>query len=101
MSNAAINEYTEAPELERGTRSVVARDHRGGSGDHIGSRAEHLAEAGVLERARAVGRAMPVGEPSVPATFKIPRNVLTRLRTYSASSGLTLSPMSLTPRKSV
>jgi hypothetical protein len=29
-------------------------------------------------------------EPSVPATFKIPRDLLAQLRTYSASSGLTL-----------
>jgi hypothetical protein len=42
---------------------------------------------------------MPLGKPSAPATFKIPRDVLTRLRAYSASSGLTLSAMSLTPRK--
>ena len=31
------------------------------------------------------------GEPSVPATFKIPRDVLAQLRAYSASSGLSLS----------
>src|SRR5580692_12850128 len=44
-----------------------------------------------LQGARALGRAMPVGEPSVPATFKIPRDVLAQLRAYSASSGLSLS----------
>ncbi len=44
-----------------------------------------------LERARAIGRATPAVEPSVPATFKIPRDVLARLRAYAASSGLTLS----------
>jgi hypothetical protein len=36
-------------------------------------------------------RTIPVGEPSVPATFKIPRDVLAQLRAYSASSGLSLS----------
>jgi len=44
-----------------------------------------------LEQARTIRRAVPVGEPLVPATFKIPRDVLARLRAYSASSGLTLS----------
>ena len=44
-----------------------------------------------LQRARNVGRPIPAVEPSVPATFKIPRNVLAQLRAYSASSGLTLS----------
>jgi hypothetical protein len=41
-----------------------------------------------LQRARALRRAMPVGEPSVPATFKIPRDVLAQLRAYSRRSGL-------------
>jgi hypothetical protein len=44
-----------------------------------------------LQRARKVGRAIAAVEPSVPATFKIPRDVLGQLRAYSASSGLTLS----------
>jgi hypothetical protein len=44
-----------------------------------------------LQGARALGRAMPVGEPSVPATFKIPRDVLAQLRAYSRRSGLPLS----------
>jgi len=44
-----------------------------------------------LEHARAIGRAVPVGDASVAATFKIPRNVLAQLRAYSARSGLTLS----------
>jgi hypothetical protein len=44
-----------------------------------------------LEHARAMGRVIPVGDASVAATFKIPRNVLAQLRAYSARSGLTLS----------
>ena len=44
-----------------------------------------------LERARTVRRAIPPAEPSVPATFKISRDVLAQLRAYSANSGLTLS----------
>ena len=44
-----------------------------------------------LKDARAIGRAVPVAEPSVPATFKIPNDVLRQLRAYSAVSGLTLS----------
>jgi predicted DNA-binding transcriptional regulator YafY len=44
-----------------------------------------------LKDARANGRAVPVAEPLVPATFKIPSGVLRQLRAYSAVSGLTLS----------
>ncbi len=44
-----------------------------------------------LQGARALRRAMPVGEPSMPATFKIPRDVLTDLRAYSRRSGVPLS----------
>jgi hypothetical protein len=44
-----------------------------------------------VESARTIARAPPVGEPSVAATFKIPRDVLAQLRAYSASSGLSLS----------
>ena len=44
-----------------------------------------------LQGARGLSRAMRVGEPLVPATFKIPRNVLAQLRAYSRRSGLPLS----------
>jgi hypothetical protein len=44
-----------------------------------------------LKDARAIGRAVPVAEPLVPATFKIPGDVLRQLRAHSATSGLTLS----------
>jgi hypothetical protein len=44
-----------------------------------------------LKHARAIGRAVPVSEPLVAATFKIPGDVLQQLRAYSAISGLTLS----------
>jgi len=44
-----------------------------------------------LEHARAITHVVPVGEASVAATFKIPRDVLTQLRAYSARSGSTLS----------
>lgn len=46
-----------------------------------------------LQHARSLGRraVVVVGEPSVPATFKIPIDVLARLRAHSASSGLMLS----------
>ena len=44
-----------------------------------------------LQGARGLGRAIPVGEPSVAATFKIPRDVLTQLRAHSRRSGLPLS----------
>jgi hypothetical protein len=44
-----------------------------------------------LEQARAITHAVPIGETSVAATFKIPRDVLAQLRAHSARSGLTLS----------
>ena len=44
-----------------------------------------------LEHARAITHVVPVGELSVPATFKIPRDVLAQLRAYSRRSGLPLS----------
>jgi len=93
MSYGAVNEDAESSERERGAWSVVAWSQRDGSSNHIGARARPLAATGVplCERARTIARALPVGEPSVPATFKIPRDVLAQLRTYSASSGLSLS----------
>lgn len=44
-----------------------------------------------VESARTIKRPLPVDEPSVAATFKIPHDVLTQLRAYAASSGLSLS----------
>jgi hypothetical protein len=44
-----------------------------------------------LEHARTITHVVSIGEASVAATFKIPRDVLTQLRSYSARSGLTLS----------
>ena len=43
-----------------------------------------------LEEAEAIGHPVPVREPSVPITFKIPGSVMRDLRSYSADSGLTL-----------
>jgi hypothetical protein len=43
-----------------------------------------------LEEASAIGRAVPIKEPSVPITLKIPDSVVRELRRYSAVSGLTL-----------
>lgn len=44
-----------------------------------------------LEQAQAIGHAVPIVEPSIPVTFKIPGDAIHQLRAYSASSGLTLS----------
>jgi predicted DNA-binding transcriptional regulator YafY len=44
-----------------------------------------------LKAAQAIGRVVPVAEPAVPATFKIPRDVLRQLRAHAAISGLSLS----------
>ena len=43
-----------------------------------------------LEEAAAIGRPVPVAEPSVPITLKIPGSIVHDLRSYSAESGLTL-----------
>src|ERR1700723_1613817 len=93
MSHGAVNEDAESSERERGAWSVVAWSQRDGSGNYIGARARPFAATSVpLCGARTYDSgALPVGEPSVPATFKIPRDVLAQLRAYSASSGLSLS----------
>ena len=43
-----------------------------------------------LEEAAAIGHPIPITEPSVPITLKIPGSVVRDLRSYSAASGLTL-----------
>ena len=43
-----------------------------------------------LEEARAIGHPVPVGEPSVPITLKLPGTIVRGLRAYAAASGLTL-----------
>lgn len=43
-----------------------------------------------LEEASVIGRPVPIKEPSVPITLKIPDSVVQELRRYSAVSGLTL-----------
>ena len=44
-----------------------------------------------VEEAQAIGQAVAVPSPSLPITFKIPGEVIRRLRAYSAASGITLS----------
>lgn len=43
-----------------------------------------------LQEAAAIGHPIPIAEPSVPITLKIPGSVVRDLRSYSAASGLTL-----------
>lgn len=52
MSDGAVNEDAESPELERGTWPVVAGKQRGRSGDHIGAGTRPLAAASVSLSAR-------------------------------------------------
>src|SRR5246127_3721850 len=52
MSDGAVNEDAESPELERGAWPVVAGKRHGRSGDHIGARTRHLAAASVSVSAR-------------------------------------------------
>src|SRR5215831_2143019 len=93
MSDGAVNKDAESPELERGAWPVVAGKRRGRSATILArERGISLRQAyRYLQGARGVGRAIPVGEPSAAATFKIPRDVLTQLRAYSRRSGLPLS----------
>jgi predicted DNA-binding transcriptional regulator YafY len=44
-----------------------------------------------VEEAQAIRRPLPIAEPSVPITFKIPGDVIRQLRAYSSASGMTLS----------
>jgi predicted DNA-binding transcriptional regulator YafY len=44
-----------------------------------------------LEEAQTIGHPVPIAEPSVPITFKVPGDVVRQLRAYSAASSLTLS----------
>lgn len=44
-----------------------------------------------LEQAQAIGHTVPVVEPSIPVTFKLPGDVVRRLRAHSTASGLALS----------
>jgi hypothetical protein len=44
-----------------------------------------------LERARAIGHAVPIVERTIPVTFKVPGDVIQQLRAYSAATNLTLS----------
>jgi predicted DNA-binding transcriptional regulator YafY len=43
-----------------------------------------------LRAAQAMAAPVPVGEPSVPITLKIPGNVVRDLRAHAAATGLTL-----------
>ena len=43
-----------------------------------------------LEEVAAIGHLVPITEPAVPITLKIPGSVVRDLRSYSAASGLTL-----------
>src|SRR6266540_5158709 len=43
-----------------------------------------------LQEAQEIGHSVPVVEPSVPITLKMPGNIVRDLRAYSVTSGLTL-----------
>jgi predicted DNA-binding transcriptional regulator YafY len=43
-----------------------------------------------LQEAQEIGHLVPITEPTVPVTLKIPSNVVRDLREYSSVSGLTL-----------
>jgi hypothetical protein len=43
-----------------------------------------------LGEAETIGHAVPVAEPAVPVTFKVPGDIVRELRAYSAASGVTM-----------
>src|SRR5262252_5754152 len=92
MSHGTIDGHAKVPEIERGTPVVVAGHCRSRSSGYPVPRVRHLSARGlsVSRRTAAIGRAVPVAEPLVAATLKIPGDVLRQLRAYSATSGLTL-----------
>src|SRR5215475_14732622 len=79
MSHGTIDGHAKVSEIERGTPVIVA--------GHCRSRSSGYPECGIslreayryLEEARAIGRAVPVAEPLVAATLKIPGDVLRQL----------------------
>jgi len=44
-----------------------------------------------VQEAQMLRRPLPVAEPSLPITFKLPGDVVRQLRAYSSTSGMTLS----------
>ena len=92
MSHGTVDGHAKVPEIERGTPVVVAWHCRSRSSGYPSRECGiSLREAyRYLEEAQAIGRAVPVAEPLVAATLKIPGDVLRQLRAYSATSGLTL-----------
>jgi predicted DNA-binding transcriptional regulator YafY len=46
-----------------------------------------------IEEAQALGQPVSIPVPSMPITFKIPGDVIARLREYSSASGITLSEL--------
>ena len=68
--------------------------------EHLPEAAEHLAlDCSIsrrqayryLEQAQQLKRPVPVGDAKVSFTVKLSRSLVERLRTYAASTGLTLS----------
>jgi hypothetical protein len=43
-----------------------------------------------LKEAQRIGQPMPIVEPGIPITIKIPRSVALKLRTYAQTSNLTM-----------
>jgi len=68
MSDGAVNEDAESPELERGAWPVVAGKHHGRSGDDIGAGMRHLTAASVsVSAGRACARPCDAGWRTIGA----------------------------------
>src|SRR5262245_806917 len=92
MSHDAIDRCAKSRTTERGppfARAWHRAVRRGGSSV---ARFWIVAPASIpyLEEAAVIGHLVPITEPSVPITLKIPGSVARDLRSYSETSGLTL-----------
>ena len=91
MARASDAQKAERLNLAR----TLLREH-----EHLPETAEHLARTcsisrrqayRYLEQARQLKHPVPVGNAKLSFTVKLSRSLLERLRTYAASTGLTLS----------
>ena len=91
MSHGAINRCTEGRTIECGPPAAEARRRSGGGGNGSVGPVRLVTPPGLSLPGRGRrDRPLPIGEPSVPITLKIPGSVVRDLRNYSAASGLTL-----------
>ena len=91
MSHAAIDRHAEGSPSERRIRVARSRPQCGGGHHDPVQRLRDLASSSLPLRpqARTLEAPLPVTEPAIPVTVKLPGDVARRLRAHAASSGLT------------